>query len=107
MKRSALLFWALGSLGQAALPSPGRGIPEILATERATSIRGLRYELLFRVPEAKNEALHGSETVRFELSAPRQVVLDFEQKRDRILSVRADGKMVPFDFVDGHIVVPA
>ncbi len=31
--------------------SPGRGIPERLATERAANIRALRYELSFRIEQ--------------------------------------------------------
>ncbi|HXJ44745.1 MAG TPA: M1 family aminopeptidase [Bryobacteraceae bacterium] len=92
---------------RAARVSPGRGIPEALATERAASIRELRYELSFRIPDAKAEALHGVETVRFEMSAAQPVVLDFEQKREQILSVRVAEREVGFDFADGHIMFPA
>jgi aminopeptidase N len=107
MTKPALLILGLGPLAEAAVVSPGRGIPQTLATERAANIRALRYELSFRIPESKAEALHGMETVRFELRAPRQVVLDFDQKRERIASVKAGEKAVAFDFVDGHIIVPA
>jgi aminopeptidase N len=107
MRKCAVLVLALGFLGAAATAPPGRGVPAALATERAAGIRALRYELLFRVPEIKGESLRGTETVRFQLTAPRPVVLDFEQKRDRILSVQANGKAAPFDFVNGHTLVPA
>jgi aminopeptidase N len=109
MTNAALLMLVLATLAEAAaaVVSPGRGIPETLATERAANIRALRYELSFRIPDSKAEVLHGVETMRFELRAPRQVVLDFEQKRVRIVSVKAGEKAVAFDFVDGHIIVPA
>ena len=90
-----------------AVTSPGRGIPEALANDRAANIRALRYELHFKIPGARGEPLHGTETVRFELISLRPVVLDFEQKRERILSVQAGGKTAPFDFLDGHIIIPA
>ncbi len=105
---NAVLFTLiLTPLAASAVVSPGRGIPETLAEDRAANIRDLRYELAFRIPESKMQPLHGTETVRFELRAPRRVVLDFEQKRERILSVQAGGKAVPFDFLDGHIIIPA
>ncbi len=104
---NVLLLLVLAPLAAAAVPSPGAGIPEPLAAERAASIRGLRYELSFRIPESKAEPLRGTEVIRFELRAPRQVTLDFEQKRERILSVRAGEKPVAFDFADGHILIPA
>jgi len=98
---------ALGPFCFAAVVSPGPGISQTLAAERASRIRALRYELSFRIPEGKTDPLRGMETVRFQLQQPAPVVLDFEQKRDRILSVEADGKAVAFEFVEGHIVVPA
>ena len=85
---------------------PGAGIPETLATERAASIRGLRYELAFQIPESRAEPLHGVETIRFQVQRPQQVVLDFAQKRENVLSVEVGGKGVAFEFVKGHIVVP-
>ncbi|MCU1232382.1 MAG: hypothetical protein JWP63_349 [Candidatus Solibacter sp.] len=103
----ALLMLIVGAPANAAVVSPARGIPESLATARAAAIRALRYELSFRIPESKAEAVRGLETVRFELPAPQSVVLDFEQPRDHILSVRAAEKALVFDFVDGHIIVPA
>ena len=102
-----LVISVLPLAAASAVGPPGRGIPQTLATERAASIRALRYELSFRIPDSKGDALHGVETVRFELRASEQVVLDFEQKRERIVSVKAGGRAAAFDFVDGHIVVPA
>jgi aminopeptidase N len=102
-----LVISVLPLAAASAVGPPGRGIPQTLATERAASIRALRYELSFRIPGSKGEALHGVETVRFELRASQQIVLDFEQKRERIVSVKAGGRAAAFDFVDGHIIVPA
>jgi len=102
----ALLLLAAAPLAAAAV-SPGRGVPETLAEERAAAIRDLRYELSFRIPESKAEPVRGTETVRFILAAPRAVTLDFEQPRDHIVSVEAGGRPTAFDFVDGHIVLPA
>ncbi len=107
MTDGALLILLFAPLAAAAVVSPGRGISETLATERAAAIRSLRYELFFRIPESKTESLRGVETIRFELRAERRVVLDFEQKRERVLSIEANGRSVPFDFVDGHIIIPA
>ncbi len=102
-----LVISVLPLAAASAAGPPGRGIPQTLATERAATIRALRYDLSFRIPGSKAEALHGVETVRFELRASQRIVLDFEQKRERIVSVKAGGRAAAFDFVDGHIVVPA
>src|SRR5689334_15658502 len=78
------------------------GVPQPLAEERAAHIRSLRYELEFRIPAAKTEPVRGRETVRFTLAGPREIVLDFEQPREKILSVDAT-----FEFANGHITIPA
>ncbi len=105
MIQALMLFMLLPMMVVAAVPAAG--IPEALATERAASIRNLRYELSFRIPEAKTESLRGLETVRFDLRAPQPIVLDFDQKRENILSVQIAGKPAAFEFTNGHIVIPA
>src|ERR1039457_5903510 len=93
MTNAALPMLVLATLAEAAAASPGRGIPRTLATERAAGIRALRYELSFRIPDSKAEVVRGVETVRFELRAARPVVLDFEQKRERIVSDRKSTRL--------------
>src|ERR1017187_6476221 len=107
MTNAALPMLVLATLAEAAAVSPGRGIPRTLATERAAGFRALRYELSFRIPDSKAEVVRGVETVRFELRAARPVALDFEQKRERIVSVEAGEKGGAIDFVGGNIIVPA
>jgi aminopeptidase N len=101
MTHPAVLLLALAPLAAAAI-SPGRGISETLAEDRAAKIRGLRYELSFHVPEAKTEPVRAAATIRFTLAAPAAVVLDFDRKREDIHSMS-----VPFEFADGHILIPA
>ena len=93
--------------GQPGADPPGGGVPETLARERADTIRALRYELAFVVPAGVSEAVQGRAILRFTLAAPRRVVLDFAQPRDRILGVRAGGAELPVTFGDGHLIIPA
>src|SRR2546425_4847899 len=95
-----LLLAALGG-------APGAGIPESLAQERARVIQSLRYELEFRLPESRREPIRAREVVRFTLSAPYRVVLDFAQPPDRIRGLTRDGRPVPFTFADNHITIAA
>jgi aminopeptidase N len=95
------------SPSQPESPSPGRGISEALARERAGVIRSLRYELSFVVPPDVSQPVQGRATLRFSLAAPHRVVLDFAPPADRIRSVRAGGVAVPVTAVDGHLVIPA
>jgi aminopeptidase N len=101
------LLAALLAAAAAAAVSPGPGISESLANDRAGAISALRYELSFRIPEKKAEAIRGSEVIRFTLRAPHAIVLDFEQPRDHLREVRINGRLVEFGFADGHLTFPA
>jgi aminopeptidase N len=87
--------------------SPGRGISEALAQERAAAIRALRYDLSFIVPPDPGEPVQGRAVVRFTLAAPHRIVFDFAQPPDRVRTLRAGGVAIAPAFQDGHLVVPA
>ena len=91
----------------AALATPGPGVPESLARERAAAISSVRYELEFRIPAGRTQPIRGREVVRFRLAEPHRVVLDFGQKRDNILVVTRGGQTVDFTFANNHLVIPA
>ena len=91
----------------ATLAAPGAGIPETLARERAAAISAVRYELEFRIPAARSEPIRAREVVRFQLSAPHRVVLDFAQPRERLLSVSRDGRPIEFTFANNHLSIDA
>jgi aminopeptidase N len=104
---SVIMLARIFLLAAALDPSLAPGVPETLARERAEAILSLRYELFFRIPEKRAEAIRGSVTVRFALRAPHRVVLDFTQPRDRVTSVRVGDRPVEPDFTGGHLVIPA
>ena len=99
--------WALLAAASAATLPPGRGVSESLAQERAQTIQSVHYDLSFRIPERKADAIHASETVRFSLHAPHRVVLDFEQPRDHVKEIQVNGRAAEVAFADGHLIVPA
>jgi aminopeptidase N len=92
----------------AAVPAaPERGVSETLARSRASTIRNLRYEVILRIPGDRGRPVEGRVVVRFSLQAPTEVVLDFAQPADRVRSVRAADREVPFAAHNGHIVLGA
>ena len=102
---NALLLLAMTALvPPPADPAPG--IPLALAEHRAAQIRNLRYELTFDIPAERSAPVRGRERLRFELSAPDAVVLDFAVAPDRLLSVALNGSRAAARHVNGHIVLP-
>lgn len=101
---------ALAALFAAAATSPvspGPGISEALANERVGTIQAVRYDLSFHVAERKADPIGGTETVRFSLRAPHRVILDFEQPRDHVLKIQANGRPAEIALADGHLTIPA
>lgn len=92
---------------QASPDSPGRGVSEALAVERAAVIHDLRYALSLGIPADRRQPVTGRLIVRFTLAAPHRVVLDFEQSREHLRSVRIDGADVLFSFENGHLTIAA
>ena len=88
----SILLTAL--LAAADRPIPP-GVPEVLARERAGTLRDVRYELAFVIPADRRPVL-GRVVVHVTLKAPHPILLDFEQPRDRVESVRAYGRDIDF-----------
>jgi aminopeptidase N len=102
-----MIAWAglFAAVAAAALP-PGPGISENLANDRAGAIRNVRYNLSFQIPAKKSDPIHGAEVIRFDLRAPRSIVLDFDQPRDHLHEVRINGRTVEFALAEGHVILP-
>jgi aminopeptidase N len=102
----AMLLFSSVAFGQTAQPDPG--IPLEIADWRAERIRDLRYALRLEVPDAQATPLQGSNTMSFTLArAGEPLVIDFATGRDHVTRVEANGADAAFDFINGHIVVPA
>jgi hypothetical protein len=88
--------------------APGPGVPLEIAARRAATISGLRYELSLSIPDSLGSPLTGIIVVRFQLKeASSPLVFDFETSREHVKSVETNGKPAAFDYLNGHIVVPA
>jgi aminopeptidase N len=88
--------------------SPGPGIPLDVADARAARIGNLRYSLTLTVPDQVSLPLEGTNSISFDLKTTREpLVIDFATSRQHVKRVAANGKDTPFEWVNGHIVVPA
>ncbi|HUG40421.1 MAG TPA: M1 family aminopeptidase [Longimicrobiales bacterium] len=103
----AVLF--LGAVSAAAQDGPdlsGPGISLDLARHRAATLSDLRYRLAFRVPSARDSAIHGELALGLTRRGDGPLILDFAAP-GRVLSVRVDGAPAPFRHEHGHLVLPA
>jgi aminopeptidase N len=98
-----------GSFLAMAAPAepPVRGISESLARSRSAALQQIRYDLFFLIPEKRSDPVRASERIQFRLLSPQEVVLDFEQPREKLLDVRRNGEPLEIQLVNGHILIPA
>ena len=84
-----------------------RGISESLARERAAAFTGVRYDLAFTVPERRQQPVEGSLRLTATLAAPRRIVVDFSAPKERVRSVRVEGREVVPAYTEDHLIIPA
>ncbi len=99
MGRLVLLLIAFPALGHAA-PA---GIPRDLARRRAAAISNVHYELAFDL-RPKAATAPGRETLRFNLTSPQPLRLDYRDGYARRVVV--NGSDIPRITANGHIALP-
>lgn len=83
-----------------------KGVSFSLAAHRHAVIRDLAYYLSFNVPSQKAAPVTGSGTITFALSDITQSLqLDFKQTAARVKSVQANGKNIPVDIQQEHLLI--
>jgi aminopeptidase N len=84
------------------------GIPRTLADDRAVRIHHLRYDVTFRVPEARSDPVRGNVVAMFTLTdASRPIAFDFAQEPDHLVTVAANRQVVAAAVEHQHVVIPA
>lgn len=83
------------------------GVSLLLAKQRAQSIEQLNYELYFNIPVGIDEAIKGSNQIRFVLlDASQDLQLDFKEKADHLDSVQVNEQWIPTKIDNEHILIP-
>src|SRR5574338_552434 len=93
------------SAGKAGADSlMGAGVSRALAISRAAQIRDVRYELMLNLTE--RDSSRGSATIRFKVSKPADVILDY--RGQRLGAVAVNGKpLQTLDYNGAHLRLPA
>jgi aminopeptidase N len=82
------------------------GVTWDLANERAQNISALTYQLFFDIPEEMNKPIPAKVEIALHLkdnSTPLQ--LDFKVYQENIQKIMVNQKVIPIDFLEGHIVI--
>ena len=102
------LFLLVAATAHAQTVPPALGVPFDLAVHRAATISDLHYDLSLTIPKALTAPVTGTTRITFDLrdnSSP--LVIDFETSRDHVRWVKTSDAVVLFEYVNGHIILPA
>lgn len=110
---AVMLCWALMAVDQAAVGQTAglashveEGVSQTLAEQRRAQIRQLAYELTFKLPADREEAIRATETIRLALETPDEIVLDFREPDKRVQQIRVNGQPCEVVTADDHLVIP-
>jgi aminopeptidase N len=83
------------------------GVAKTMAEYRKTNISNLEYHLNFNIPEAREEAISGTNKISFELqSTDQDLQIDFRENANLIRKVVCNGKNSNYRFELEHLVIP-
>lgn len=82
------------------------GVSQELAQLRKQVIKDLKYDLSFTISEQKADPVPAAITIWFRLDKAREIILDFREEHEKILSVTANGQAAAYSFTHEHIILP-
>lgn len=79
------------------------GVSKELADFRQKNFLDVRYDLSFRIPESRNEAVSGVAKLSWKQGKPEPLLIDFRGDSSQIESVLVNGKKVDFQIYNDHL----
>ena len=84
-----------------------KGVSMQLNDIRKETISKPVYQLFFKIPESKNVPITGKLTLSFILQNKKYpVILDFQNPKEFVHQVFANGKISHYDFKNEHLIIP-
>ena len=86
------------------------GVSRALAVYRRIHLRDIRYDLSFRIPASRDEAVTGRERISFVLDkagAGKALLMDFKASPNAVSELKVNGSAVPAEYRDEHLLAPA
>lgn len=85
---------------------PDRGVSLELNNHRKRIISNISYSLQLEIPSSKTESITGKMIMKFKLSSIEEpLTIDFNTDTAHVLSVKVDAKMIPYAYVNEHILI--
>ncbi|MDO4165611.1 MAG: M1 family aminopeptidase [Bacteroides sp.] len=98
---------ACGAVKQGEADLAVAGVSHELAKFRKEHFADVRYRLYFSIPETKEEAVQGREEVTLRMEQVQPLILDFRGSPEQVKTVSLNGREVPYEVKDEHIVIVA
>ncbi|WP_296619902.1 M1 family aminopeptidase [Marivirga sp.] len=82
------------------------GVSKSLAEYRKEVISNVNYKISFTIPDSLNQSIEASETITLELKKVKLPLhLDFKGKAEQLKEISVNGKKIPIDYANEHIVI--
>lgn len=99
-------------LGQAAFAQQNNtdipvqpGVSFALASHRSATISNIQYQVHFSIPQELSAVIQSTENIDFKLNKLSDVQIDFKQNADHLKRIIVNGKQVPVNFKEEHILI--
>lgn len=99
------LFIATSYAQQSKTVAVTPGVSLALANSRSAAISDIEYRLHFNIPAEQTDLIQSSESIDFKLNKLIYLQVDFKQNIDHIKRVSVNGKSIPVNFKEEHILI--
>jgi aminopeptidase N len=97
---------ALISCQKNKLKQPDKGVSFELNNHRKNILSDISYSLQLEIPSIKTESIEGSIEIGFNLSSAQEpLTIDFNTDSAHVRSVHSGEELIPYTFVNEHIVI--
>lgn len=83
------------------------GVSRELAVFRKEQMKDVRYRLYFNIPSSKQKPVKGKADISFTLSGQEPILVDFRGTAEQVSAVHLNGKTVPYEVANEHIILSA
>ena len=83
------------------------GVSRELARFRKEHFGQVRYNLFFSIPESRLEPVRGKAVIQLSLKEKLPLIIDFRGDASQVASVLLNGREVPYEVKNEHIIIPA